>query len=70
MPVGPGEFRVATTSTGKKVRLHWTPSGRVNEAKSLSSGKAHTPAEFAQDRMTSRLAEMRRKGKFKKAKRT
>lgn len=50
MPVGPGRFRVKTTSSGKKVRLHFTPAGRVNEAKNLSTGAKHTPAEFAADR--------------------
>ena len=50
MPVGPGRFRVVTTKSGKKVRLHFTPGGKVNEAKNLSSGATHTPAEFAKDR--------------------
>lgn len=54
MPTGPGKFRVTTTSTGKKVRLHYTPSGTVNEAKSLSSGKVHTAKEFAADRKKAR----------------
>ena len=51
MPVGPGRFRVVTTKTGKKVRLHFTPGGGVNEAKNLSTGATHSPAEFQMDRM-------------------
>lgn len=47
MPVGPGRYRTMTTKSGKKVRLHFTPGGDVNEAKSLSDGGTHTPAEFA-----------------------
>lgn len=50
MPVGPGRYRVVTTKKGKKVRLHLTPGGRVNEAKNLSTGKTHTPADFRDDR--------------------
>lgn len=50
MPVGPGRFRVVTTKSGKKVRLHFTPGGTVNEAKNLKSGATHTPAEFKADR--------------------
>jgi hypothetical protein len=46
MPVGKGRYRV----TPSGVRLHITPSGQVNEAKSLKSGKTHTPAEFKADR--------------------
>lgn len=46
MPVGPGRFRVKTTKSGKKVRLHFTPSGKVNEAKNLDTKATHTPAEF------------------------
>ena len=49
MPVGPGKYRVITTSSGEKIRLHWTPSGKVNEAKNLRTGKVHTPAEFKAD---------------------
>ena len=58
MPVGPGKYRVKTTSTGKKIRLHFTPSGRVNEAKNLKTGAIHTVAEM--------LADHRAKGRFKK----
>jgi len=50
VPVGKGRFRVTTTPKGTKVRLHFTPSGRVNEAKSLKTGATHTPQEFAADR--------------------
>lgn len=50
MPVGKGTYRTMTTKTGKKIRLHFTPSGKVNEAKNLKTGKTHTPAEFKADR--------------------
>ncbi len=50
MPVGPGRYFVTTTKTGKKIRLHETPRGTVNEAKNLNSGATHSPAEFAADR--------------------
>lgn len=50
MPVGPGKYRVTTTKSGEKVRLHFTPSGKVNEAKNLKTGATHTPQEFAKDR--------------------
>ena len=46
-------YRVVTTKTGKKVRLAWG-HGEVVEAKSLSSGKVHTKAEFATDRKKAR----------------
>jgi hypothetical protein len=52
-------YRVTTTSRGKKVRLAIkTKGGEVVEAKSLSSGAVHTPAEFAADRK--RAAQKRR----------
>lgn len=50
MPVGEGRFRVKTTKRGKKIRLHFTSGGIVNEAKNLKSGEIHTPAEFRTDR--------------------
>lgn len=50
MPVGPGRYRVLITSKGKRVRLHFTPGGTVNEAKNLTSGAVHTAAEFKEDR--------------------
>ena len=50
MPVGPGKYRVITTSSGEKIRLHWTLGGKVNEAKNLRTGKVHTAKEFAADR--------------------
>lgn len=73
MPVGPGRFRVVTTKTGKKVRLHFGPGGRVNEAKNLASGATHTPAEFAADRQRTRsmhhvLARELRAGRLKRTK--
>lgn len=49
MPVGPGKYRVMTTKSGKKVRLHITPGGKVNEAKNLETGATHTPSEFKRD---------------------
>ncbi len=57
MPAGPGRFRVKTTKGGEKVRLHFTPGGKVNEAKNLTTGATHTPAEFKVDR-----ARAKRKG--------
>lgn len=54
MPAGPGRFRVKTTASGKKVRLHFTPSGQVNEAKNLKTGETHTPAEYKADRARSK----------------
>ena len=59
MPVGKGRYRVKTTESGKKVRLHFTPSGKVNEAKNLETGETHTPAEFKADRKAAKA----RKGK-------
>lgn len=50
MPVGKGKYRMVTTKSGKKMRLHFTPSGRVNEAKNMKTGATHTPAEFRADR--------------------
>jgi len=51
MPIpGGGRYRVKTEPSGKKIRLHFTPGGKVNEAKNLKSGATHTPAEFAADR--------------------
>lgn len=49
MPVGKGRYRVITTSSGEKIRLHFTPGGKVNEAKNLKTGATHTPAEFKAD---------------------
>ena len=49
MPIRGARYRVHTTKQGKKVRLAFA-DGEVEEAKSLSSGKMHTPAEFAADR--------------------
>ena len=53
MPVGKGKYRVVKTAKGP-VRLHFTGSGSVNEAKNLSSGKTHTPREFKADRKKSK----------------
>lgn len=54
MPTGPGRFRVKTTKSGEKVRLHFTPSGAVNEAKNLKTGATHTAAEFKADRKSAK----------------
>lgn len=53
MPVGKGRYRMVKTSGGAEVRLHLTPSGRVNEAKNMATGATHTPAEFKADRKKS-----------------
>jgi len=50
---------VKTTASGKKVRLHFTPGGRVNEAKNLKPGATHTRKEFAADRRGRRLSSRR-----------
>lgn len=47
MPVPKGT-RYRQTKSG--VRLAFAPGGQVVEAKSMKSGKTHTPAEFAADR--------------------
>lgn len=44
----PKGTRYGVTKAG--VRLAWNKAGKVVEAKSLKSGKTHTPAEFAADR--------------------
>ncbi len=59
MPVGKGRYRVVTTASGEKVRLHFTTGGKVNEAKNLRTGATHTPKEFRED-------EKKRKKKGKK----
>ena len=44
-------YRVHTTPKGEKIRLAFAKgTNRVIEAKSLSSGKVHTEAEFKADR--------------------
>lgn len=50
MPLKGGRYRVKTTKSGEKIRLHFTQGGTVNEAKSLTSGAMHTAEEFAADR--------------------
>ncbi len=47
MPVGPGRYRY---KPGTHIRLHFTPSGEVNEAKNMKSGATHTAKEFKADR--------------------
>lgn len=73
MPVGPGRYRVKTTASGKRVRLHFTPRGTVNEAKNIDTGATTTPDDFAADRqrrrktatsLRSSLTAMRAKGAF------
>jgi len=57
MPIpGGGKYRVTTTASGKKIRLHFTTGGQVNEAKNLSTGAIHTPTEFKQDKLRKRMA--------------
>lgn len=73
MPIGPGKYRVMTTKSGKKVRLHFGPGGAVNEAKNLKTGALHTAAEFAADRKNARslqavLAAHKARGAFAKPK--
>ena len=63
MPVGPGKYRVITTSSGEKIRLHWTTGNKVNEAKNLRTGKVHTPAEFKAD-AKKRAMNKKKKGKM------
>lgn len=63
--VGKGTYRVKTTKSGAKIRLHFTPKGKVNEAKNLKTGKTHTPAEFKADRKraTKKVTPKLKKGK-------
>jgi len=56
MPVGPGRYRVTTTESGKKIRLHFTSGGTVNAAKNLTSGATHSPGEFKRDRLRKRMS--------------
>jgi len=52
MPVSEGgRFRVVTTKSGKKVRLHFKKGGGVDEAKNLDTGATHTSKEFMNDAM-------------------
>lgn len=60
MPIKGGRYRVKTTESGKKVRLHITKSGEVDEAVNMKTGARHTKAEFQAD--TKRKA---RRGKGK-----
>lgn len=63
MPIRGGYYRYRTYADGTKVRLHFTKSGKVNEAKNMKTGKTHTPSEFRADR---KRAAGRRKFKKKK----
>jgi hypothetical protein len=49
MPLSGGKYRVKTTKSGEKVRLHFK-DGEVDEAVNLDSGAKHTPSEFAADK--------------------
>lgn len=49
MPISGGKYRVHTTKTGKKVRLHFTDHGEVDEAKNMETGEMHTPGEFREE---------------------
>ena len=53
MPVGKGHYAMKKLKNGTEMRLHFTPSGKVNEVKNMKTGKTHTPAEFAADRKKS-----------------
>ena len=56
MPLNqPVRYRVHTTESGKKIRLAFAKGGNVIEAKSLDSGKVHTPSEFKADRKGAKL---------------
>lgn len=56
MPLKGGMYRVHTTKSGKRVRLHWDNRGVVNEAVNIDDKrKRHTPAEFAVDRRRAKL---------------
>ena len=50
MPIKGGRYRVKTTLTGKKVRLHFTKGGEVDEAVNLHTKAKHTQAEFKADK--------------------
>lgn len=51
-----GKYRTITTSGGETMRLHFTASGKVNEAKNMKSGATHTPAEFKADKSKEKYA--------------
>lgn len=45
MPVGPGRYRVKTTDSGRKLRLHFRRgSNDVDEVKNLDTGETSRPA--------------------------
>lgn len=46
-----GKYRMKTLKNGTKIRLHFTTGGKVNEAKNMTTGKTHTPAEFTADKL-------------------
>lgn len=48
MPLSGGRYRVVTTKSGKKIRLHFK-GGKVDEAKNLETGQMHTKEEFDKD---------------------
>jgi hypothetical protein len=66
MPVGKGSYKMVKTKTGKMVRLHFTSSGKVNEAKNMKTGATHTPAEFRADAKRSATRKTVRKLTVKK----
>ena len=51
MPIKGGKYRMKTLKNGTKIRLHFTTGGKVNEAKNMTTGKTHTPAEFTGDKL-------------------
>lgn len=74
MPLGPGRYRVKTTASGKRVRLHFKPGGTVDEAKNIDTGATHGPDDFKADRarrrktvktLSNQLTAMRTKGAFR-----
>jgi len=54
MPIKGGKYRMKTLKNGTKIRLHFTASGKVNEAKNMKTKATHTPAEFKADRLKSK----------------
>jgi hypothetical protein len=42
---------------GTKLRMAFSPGGKVIEAKNMMTGSTHTPAEFAADRSKRNLRE-------------
>lgn len=62
MAIGKGNYAMKKTKSGAEIRLHFTPTGKVNEVKNMKTGKTHTAAEFKADR---KKAAMRKRAKKK-----